>query len=98
MDIVCWSVGLVSTTLLVCSICYTVINLKKMFPHQRHTKIFIVAFIFSFGFIVKTVYEWCQFGVQADTKKLDAMFVAGACFMPIICDLIPILTIYVMHR
>jgi heme/copper-type cytochrome/quinol oxidase subunit 3 len=64
VELFCWIVGTISTTILLSAIIYTLVKLRKMWTGQDNAevkRIRYIAVFFGLAFVTRTVYEWAEY-------------------------------------
>ena len=76
LEIFCWTMGTISSALLLSTIIYTIVKLRQMWTGQENAearRIISIAVVFSLAFITKSIYEWSEFYSYRHGKSVDVM-------------------------
>ena len=102
LEIWSWVFESLSTFVLVASGFYTVSILRRFGIDLKSTyvRISAILFIFSLCYVIKTLYYWAMYyyHVQRDTKTVLHMLGYQAAIMHVIWDVIPLVTIFLLHQ
>ena len=110
VDLVCWSVGLLSNLVLISTVVYCLRKLKHLYEDELHivkgevNKIRLIVTVFSLSFATKSIYEWTFFyfarsqrAGQVDEAQVTLLLHLDNCVLPVIWDALPVFVIFRMH-
>lgn len=110
VDLVCWTVGLVSNLALISTVLYCLRKLKHLYEDELHivkgevNKIRLIVCVFSLSFATKSVYEWTFYYFarsqrvgDVDETEVALLLHLNNCVLPLVWDALPVAVIFRMH-
>lgn len=102
LEVVCSVVDICSAFLLLASAAYTIYMLRTLFGNdfnREARKMTLIAMIFCLSFLAKVSYQWTMFYMHTEGNKKDVfeMLRYQAIVMPLVWDVIPLTTIFILH-
>ena len=76
LEIFCWAMGTISSTLLLSTIIYTIVKLRQMWTGQENAeakRITYIAAVFCIAFVTKSIYEWTEYSIYHNGKSVQVM-------------------------